>query len=154
MRGDCPLKHSRHGRVEPAIDLACALASLLMAESHFDQMQDCDQATRTFRDSQRVKRSVRTAGSDRHRLGEWALTGDELDRVVKVHCIKAERDVGRAALPVPCVQTSATPAEIPWHKIAVAGAECQRNVTMGPFDTLHSELKGRADHGIDYALNP
>jgi hypothetical protein len=111
-----------------------------MAESHFDQMQGRDQVTGTFRDSQRFERGVRAARSDRHSLGEWALTGDELDRVVEVHRVKAERDVGRAAFPIPCVQASATPAEIPWHKIPVAGAEHQRNVTMGRFDTFRSKL--------------
>src|SRR5580692_6887031 len=148
-----PLEHLGHGRVEPAVDLACAPASLLMPESQFDQVQGRDQLTRTFRNSQRLEGGVAASRRELRRLRERAFPSDERDRVIEVQRVKAERDVWCAALPVPCVQAVAAPAKIPWHQVAVPGAERQRDVPMSRFDTLSGPFKGRPDGRIGYAFD-
>ena len=123
-----------------------------MPESQFDQVQGRDH----WRVPSGTPSAPRAASArvrrERRRLCERAFPGDERDRVVEVQRVKAEWDVRRAALPVPCVEAGAGSAKVPWHQIAVPGAERQRDVAMGP--SIRSAACSRADRTAGSTLRP
>ena len=139
----------------PAVDVARAAACLFVADGRLDQVQQGDQPMSLFRDPECTEGTAGPARRDGRRLRQWALLSDKCDGVVKMHCVKAQRHVGRAAFPVPGVRARTEPARFHGTRLAMPGAKPQGLAAMGSLNAVSGQLQGGPGHRIgDRVLDP